>query len=76
MIDTLNADKLRAWASECAASAGAEDCPSEARARYLKMQESLLALADNADWLEGKSGRAGNSAAADPQGRAILHPGL
>ncbi len=73
MIDTLNAGKLRAWANECAVSASAEDCPAEAKARYLKMQESLLALADNADWLEGKSGK---SAPAVPQGRAILHPGL
>ncbi|MDP2409084.1 MAG: hypothetical protein Q8M26_02235 [Pseudolabrys sp.] len=73
MIDTLNADKLRAWASECAVSASAQDCPAEAKARYLKMQESLLALADNADWLEGKNG---GSAAVAPQGRAILQPGL
>ena len=53
MIDTLNADKLRALAAECAAQAEADGCSAEARTRYLKMHESLLALVDNAEWLNG-----------------------
>jgi hypothetical protein len=54
MIDTLNADELRAWAQECAKRANNEAFPGEERARYLKMQESFLALAVNADWLAGR----------------------
>jgi hypothetical protein len=54
MPDTLNAAELRRWAMECGAKADAADCDREERARLLKMQESLLVLADNADWLDGR----------------------
>jgi hypothetical protein len=40
---------------QCAARADAAQCTAEERARLLTMRESLLALADNADWLAGKS---------------------
>lgn len=47
MPDTLDAVQLRRLAIECATRA-------YDRERYLKMQESLLALAESADWLAGK----------------------
>lgn len=54
MHDTLNAAELRRLAMECAAMADANGCPADERERLLTMRESLLALADNADWLTGK----------------------
>lgn len=54
MPDTLNAAELRRLAMECAAMADADGCPADERERLLTMRESLLALADNADWLAGK----------------------
>ena len=54
MPDTLNAAELRRLAMECAAMADAAECAAEERERLLTMRESLLALADNADWLAGK----------------------
>ena len=54
MPDTLNAAELRRWAMECGAKAHMSNCGAEDRARLLKMRESLLALADNADWLAGR----------------------
>jgi hypothetical protein len=55
MPDTLNAAELRRLAMECAAMADANGCAAEERERLLTMRESLLALAENADWLEGKA---------------------
>lgn len=55
MPDTLNAVELRRLAVECATRAYDRDCTAADRERYLKMQESLLALAENADWLAGKN---------------------
>ena len=52
MPDTLNAAELRRWAMQCAAKA--ECCLGEERDRFLKMRESLLALAESADWLAGR----------------------
>lgn len=54
MHDTLNAASLRRLAMECAAKASRQDCNSEERDRLEKMRESLLALAIDADWLDGK----------------------
>jgi hypothetical protein len=54
MPDTLNAAELRRLAMECAAMADADGCESKERKRLLTMRESLLALAENADWLAGK----------------------
>lgn len=53
MVDTLNAAELRRWAMQCAVDADAESCAAEERTRLLTMRESLLALAENADWLAG-----------------------
>lgn len=57
MLDTLNAAELRRWAMECAAQADNSTCPVEERNRLLTMRESLLALANDADWLAGKTVR-------------------
>jgi hypothetical protein len=54
MPDTLNAAELRRWAMECGAQADSPNCSTEERTRLLTMRESLLALAENADWLAGK----------------------
>jgi len=54
MPDTLNATELRRWAMECGAQAYMAGCNPEESTRLLKMRESLLALAENADWLNGK----------------------
>ena len=54
MPDTLNAAELRRMAMECSTRAHERNCKAADRDRLLKMQESLLALADSADWLEGR----------------------
>jgi hypothetical protein len=54
MPDTLNAAELRRLAMECAAMADTDGCEANERKRLLTMRESLLALAENADWLAGK----------------------
>jgi hypothetical protein len=54
MPDTLNAAELRRLAIKCAARASEADCEPAERSRLLTMRESLLALAENADWLAGK----------------------
>jgi hypothetical protein len=54
MPDTLNAAELRRLAIQCESKANAEGCAADERDRLLKMRESLLALAENADWLAGK----------------------
>lgn len=53
MHDTMNAAALRQLAKECASKASAEDCLPQERERLLSMQESLLVLAKDADWLAG-----------------------
>jgi hypothetical protein len=55
MPDTLNAAELRRWAMRCASQAEGFNCGPHERERLLKMREGLLELADNADWLAGKS---------------------
>jgi hypothetical protein len=52
MPDLLNAAELRRMAMECAARAG--DAEPGERERLLTMRDSLLALAESADWLAGK----------------------
>jgi hypothetical protein len=54
MPDTLNAAELRRWAMQCGAEAETNGCSAEKRSRLLKMREALLALAESADWLDGK----------------------
>jgi hypothetical protein len=55
MPDTLDAAELRRWAARCDVKANDGNCTAEDRDRLRKMRESLLALADNADWLAGTS---------------------
>lgn len=54
MPDTLNAVEMRRLAMQCAARAYDSTCQPEERERMLRMRESLLALAVNADWLDGR----------------------
>jgi hypothetical protein len=67
----LNSEELRAWARQCAERAGDDNCPADERARYLVMQESLLALAVNADWLAGRRSQAGNALPIRPDPDAM-----
>lgn len=55
MLDPLNAEELRRWAKRCAEKAEQTISPRDERERLLKTRDSLLALADNADWLSGRS---------------------
>lgn len=54
MTDCLSAPDLRRWAVRCLTQANDPRCFAEERERLLKMHAALLALADNADWLQGK----------------------
>jgi hypothetical protein len=55
MLDPLNAEELRRWANQCAEKAEQIVLPLSERERLLKTKEALLALADSADWLSGRS---------------------
>lgn len=55
MLDPLNADQLRLWAQQCAAKAEKTVSPRAERERLLTIRDSLLALAESADWLHGRS---------------------
>jgi hypothetical protein len=55
MLDPLDAEDLRRWAKQCEAKAKQIVLPLSERERLLKTREALLALADNADWLCGRS---------------------
>ena len=55
MRDMLNAADLRRWAMQCSAQATDALCSAADSERLMKMRESLLALADNVDWLAGKA---------------------
>lgn len=54
MHDTLSAPDLRRWAAQCADEA-VRTCSQDDRERLLKMRDSLLSLAESADWLAGLS---------------------
>jgi hypothetical protein len=54
MIDILSARELCRWAMRCLTQASDRNCTAEELERYLQIRESLLALAENADWLAGK----------------------
>lgn len=54
MPDMLNAAELRRLAMRCSARAEEENCTTTERERLLKMRETLLDLAQNADWLAGR----------------------
>jgi len=55
MPDTLDAAELRRLAMQCGADAESNGRSAEDRSRLLKMREALLDLAENADWLAGRS---------------------
>jgi len=57
VTDTLNATELRRWAEHCLAQANDGMCSGEERDRLMTMHDSLLALAENSDWLEGRPSR-------------------
>jgi hypothetical protein len=61
MADLSNAAELRRLAIACAARASETDCETAERIRLLTMRESLLALANEADWLAGKHAAIGSS---------------
>jgi hypothetical protein len=54
MPDTLSAHDLRRWAAQCAQQANDINRSGDEREYLLKMQSSLLALVEGADWLLGK----------------------
>ncbi len=65
MFDPLNGDEIRLRAVHCEAKAKrAAWCCAE-RERLLRMREALLALADTADWLCGRSRDLAVQAAAE-----------
>jgi hypothetical protein len=49
------ATELRQWADECRLQASNPRIDPSERERLLKMQTSLLELARNEDWLDGKT---------------------
>ena len=55
MFDPLNAEELRLWAAHCAEKAERAAAVRTERERLLQMKDALLALADIADWLSGRS---------------------
>jgi hypothetical protein len=55
MLDPLNAEELRLWAAQCTEKAERVISPRAERERLLKIRDALLALADSADWLSGRS---------------------
>jgi hypothetical protein len=54
MNTNLSAADLRRWAMQCGTRANDPMITGDERDRLLKMQESLLYLAENNDWLEGR----------------------
>jgi hypothetical protein len=54
MNTNLSAADLRRWAMQCGTRANDPMITGDERERLVKMQESLLYLAENNDWLEGR----------------------
>jgi hypothetical protein len=65
MFDPLNGDELRLWAAHCEAKAKQAIWSRAEHEGLLRMRESLLALADTADWLGGRSRDLAMQAAAE-----------
>jgi hypothetical protein len=65
MFDPLNGDELRLWAAHCETKAKQAIWSRAEREGLLRMRESLLALADTADWLGGRSRDLAMQAAAE-----------
>ena len=65
MTATLTASDLRRWAMRCGSEA-ADAASDDDRMRLLKMRDALIQLAENEDWLNGKSfSRSNAQSAAD-----------
>ena len=54
MVDTVSARELRHWAAQCAEQANDPRRTGDERDRLMKMHDSLLAIAESADWLAGQ----------------------
>lgn len=72
MPDTLSATDLRRWATQCTAQSTETSRSHDDRARLMRMHDSLLSLADNADWLTGaeSSAQAGSETAPLTESRS------
>ena len=57
MDTNISASALRRWAMECDAQAADPRAGGDERDRLLKMREALLTLAENQDWLDGRSNK-------------------
>jgi hypothetical protein len=53
--NAISSADLRRWAMECYDQAVNPRASGEERARLLKMRQSLLTLAEEQDWLNGKA---------------------
>lgn len=54
-INSISSADLRRWAMECYDQAVNPRASGDERERLLKMRESLLILAEEQDWLNGKT---------------------
>ncbi|MGD9924571.1 MAG: hypothetical protein AB7V13_24460 [Pseudorhodoplanes sp.] len=54
-INSISSLELRRWAMECYDQAINPRASGEERERLLKMRQSLLTLAEEQDWLNGKA---------------------
>jgi hypothetical protein len=64
MFDLHNADELRQWAASCAEKAERAVGVRAEHERLVTMRDALLALAETADWLDGRSRDSGQQQAA------------
>jgi hypothetical protein len=55
MDTNISASDLRRWARQCDAQAADPRVSGDERERLLKMRDALLTLAENQDWLDGRS---------------------
>ncbi len=58
MNTNISASDLRRWARQFDAQAIDPRATGDERERLLKMKQALLTLAENQDWLDGRSGGA------------------
>jgi len=67
MDTNISASDLRRWAGQCDAQAADPRASGDERERLLKMREALRTLAENQDWLNGRSSKIPESQTAEPQ---------
>jgi hypothetical protein len=58
--NVMSVHGLREWAQKCDTSANHPRISGDERARLLKMKRALLDLAQEQEWLEGKTGETSN----------------